>query len=370
MLDSVSEDQKRPKPVEIHVPFATIVKVLVAILLVYIVIALVPLIMTLYLAALLAVTLNPLLTLLRRRRFPSWVGVTVVVGGFIAVAVVFFAVVMPPLVTQTGSVMENLPTIRQSILDNLPANPTLHSLGEKALSDIAVPNPSTIVTPLISVGSKALSGVTQLLLVVIFAVYLLVDGPRTTAWVLAFFGPERRSRLTATSEEVSKVVSAYVGGQAITSVICGLYTLLVLGLLGVPAALPLAFLAALFDVLPVLGFFLAAVPAVLMALTLSPLKALLVVVLYVLYHGVENYFLVPKIYGNRLRLSDLVVLISLMAAGYLAGVLGAIAVLPIVASYPIIERIWLVDYLGRGVVKKHEASAAQADSAKGEPVKV
>lgn len=355
----MSEQNELPSPrqeLEIHVPFKTIIKVLATALLVYSLIILAPLIMTLFLAAMLAVTLFPLLRFLNRHRFPGWVGVAIVVGVFISIATVFIVVILPPLVAQTGAIVENLPTIRQEILSHLPLTPSLHAVAAKALAKIAIPNPAEILTPLMSVGAIAASGITQLLLIIIFTVYLLVDGPRTTVWVLAFFKSESRVKLTETAKEISKVVSAYVAGQAITSLICGIYTLAILVWLDVPAALPLAAMAGIFDVLPVLGFFLAAVPAVLLALTLSPVKALTVGILYVVYHGIENYLLVPKIYGNRLRISDLVVLVSLIAAGALAGVLGAIAVLPLVASYPIIERIWLVDLLGRNVIKKHAAS--------------
>ncbi|RYZ51644.1 MAG: AI-2E family transporter, partial [Proteobacteria bacterium] len=94
-------------------------------------------------------------------------------------------------------------------------------------------------------------------------------------------------------------------------------------------------------------------PAIILGLTISPVTGVLVAGAYILYHAIENYFLIPRIYGNRLRLSDLVVLVSLIAAGTLGGIVGAIMILPLVASYPIVERIWLAEYLGKGVVRRH-----------------
>jgi len=120
-----------------------------------------------------------------------------------------------------------------------------------------------------------------------------------------------------------------------------------------PDALLLAVLAGIFDILPIVGFFLSVIPAMLLALTVSPTAALLVGVLYVLYHWLETYFIVPKVYGNKLRLSTLTVLVSCMAAGLVAGVVGVIAVLPIIASYPIIEKIWLRPHLEPDTVTKH-----------------
>jgi hypothetical protein len=108
-------------------------------------------------------------------------------------------------------------------------------------------------------------------------------------------------------------------------------------------------------VIPVVGIIVATMPAVLLAVTVSPATAGLVFSLYVFYHVVESYFIVPRVYGQRLRLSTLAVLLALMAGATLQGLIGAVVVLPLVAAYPIIERIWLASYLGSEVLKDHRA---------------
>jgi predicted PurR-regulated permease PerM len=132
----------------------------------------------------------------------------------------------------------------------------------------------------------------------------------------------------------------------------------VLQLLGVPAVLPLALLAGLCDVIPVVGIILATLPAAVLGLTVSPGTALAVVGLYGVYHLFEAYVIVPRVYGNTLRLSTLAVLLALLVGGTLQGIVGAVLVLPIVAAYPIIERIWLEDYLAPEVLADHEALEA------------
>jgi predicted PurR-regulated permease PerM len=144
-----------------------------------------------------------------------------------------------------------------------------------------------------------------------------------------------------------------VAGQLITSLLSFAYVLVALSLLHVPSALMLATLAGIFDVLPVLGFFIAVIPAMIFALPISGSTAIYVLLLYMLYHTIENYFIVPAIYGKRLRVSGLVVLITLISAGLLAGVEGAVAILPLVASYPIIERIWLRKFVGTATIAEH-----------------
>ncbi len=128
-------------------------------------------------------------------------------------------------------------------------------------------------------------------------------------------------------------------------------------LLGVPEALTLAVITGVLDVLPVLGFFFAVGPAMLLALTVSPATALSVFDLYLLYYVIEYYLIVRYVYGNRLKVSSLVFLVALLFAGTLGGILRASAILPVVASYPILENIWLGPYLGRKVLEKHAAEA-------------
>jgi len=161
---------------------------------------------------------------------------------------------------------------------------------------------------------------------------------------------------------MSDVIVAYVQGQLITSVIAGIYALIVLSVLHVPAAIPLAVWAAVCDVLPVVGAFASGIPAVLFALTVSPLAAAAVLALYLLYHALENYLIIPKVYGNRLRIPTLVVFIALLVGGALYGVLGAVLILPVFAAYPIIEKIWLHEYLSDELVADHKELERTAES--------
>jgi predicted PurR-regulated permease PerM len=122
----------------------------------------------------------------------------------------------------------------------------------------------------------------------------------------------------------------------------------------VPGALLLALLAGLFDFVPVLGFICSSVPAVLLALTVSPVVGLAVAALYVAYHLIENYYIGPKVYGDRLRLSNLAVILAFAVGAALGGIVGALLALPAAGIYPVVERVWLKEYLSRDAVEKHE----------------
>jgi predicted PurR-regulated permease PerM len=94
---------------------------------------------------------------------------------------------------------------------------------------------------------------------------------------------------------------------------------------------------------------------VVIALAVSPAVALTVVVLYIGYHTLENYLIAPLVYGDRLRLSNVAVVLAFAVGAALAGVVGALIALPIAAAYPAVERIWLRDQLGDQVVREHAA---------------
>jgi len=109
-----------------------------------------------------------------------------------------------------------------------------------------------------------------------------------------------------------------------TSVFAGTTVLIVLTILDVPAALLLALLAGVCDFVPVLGFIVSAVPAVLLALTVSTTTAVIVAAAYGGYHIAENYFIGPKVYGGQLRLSNLAVLLAFAIGAELFGIIGGL----------------------------------------------
>ncbi len=202
--------------------------------------------------------------------------------------------------------------------------------------------------------SGAVVHVAEFFLVLIIAFYFVLDGQRVYRWLVAFLPEQHRRKMDSAADEITMVVGHYIAGNLLTSVLCAVYAFVVLQALHIPGAPLLAILAGVFDLLPIIGFFLFTIPATLVALTVSPNAAVLVALLYGAYHLAENYVIVPKVYGNRLRLATLTVLIWCLAAGLLAGVIGVIIVLPLIASYPIVERIWLRPYLERDTVKQHQ----------------
>ena len=355
--------------VELHIPLATIVKVLVTAVLVWAALQLVPEFLLFLLTLLIAITLAPAVSWMERRGLSRGIAVAVIGVLIVALVLAFILLVIPPLASQVTALATHYKAYRARVENHIPPDyPFLKQVIQQVLDLPSSPEVAKSLKRPLAWGRVAVIGVTATILMIVLVLYLLLDGKRAYAWLLAYVPRRHRRRMAETIPEMSDVVMAYVQGQLLTSVLYGLYAFAALTFFHVPAPIPLALLAAICDVIPVLGVIVSTVPAVLLALTVSPVAGGAVLVLYILYHLLENYVLVPRIYGRRLRLSGLAVLVTLIIGGSLYGILGAVLVLPIAAAYPIIERIWLADYFSDEVITDHTALEEAAGGGKSERV--
>lgn len=343
-----------PQRLELHIPWITFVKVAAVLLAAYAVYVMWSLLLLVFLALFLAVTLHAFVDWLDGKGLRHWASLLIVIGGLLMVIGIGIALIIPALIEQVAAFSKNLPQLHEDALNQLPVGNVIRESIQSLLDSANWTEASTWFGHFVSAGGIALGGLSQIALLVVIAIYLLIDGHKTYDWLLAFFSPLKRAKLRLTANEVSQVIFGYVSGQVITSLLVMVYSFIVLSLLHVPGALMLAILAGVFDILPILGFFIATAPAFLLALSVSPQTAGLVLALYMLFQLVENYLIVPMIYGKNLRVSTLTVLLGLLAGALLAGIPGALAALPIIASYAAIERIWLKPFLRDGVSEKHE----------------
>jgi len=270
---------------ELNVPWRTIFKLLFAALLVWVSLRLALPFLLFLVSLLLAVTLSPFASWLERRGTSHGVAVGALALAIVAAISLFVWLVVPPMGDQMMLLRHGLAARRAVIESRLAAT---HPLVSTVVTQIfELPNSPEVAASLkrpLAWGRAAVLAGTAALLVIVLTLYLVLDGKRLYAWLLAYVPRKYRRRMAVTVSEVSDVVIAYVQGQILTSAIYGVYAFATLSAFRVPAALPLALLAALCDVIPVLGVVVSTVPAVLLALTVSPFAAVAVLALYVLYH--------------------------------------------------------------------------------------
>ena len=197
---------------------------------------------------------------------------------------------VPQLVEEIQAFNQNIPEIERRIEEQIgPSYPFLAKVLTQVLALPASPGVADFFKQPLVWGKIAVGAVTSLLLVLILTLYFLVDGKRLYAWLLAYVPRRYRKRMSETVPEVSDVVRAYVQGQLLTSFLAAAVSFAILISLRVPAALPLALLAGLGDVVPILGMVVSTVPAVLLALTVSPQAASSWLFSYLAYNALETY---------------------------------------------------------------------------------
>lgn len=193
----------------------------------------------------------------------------------------------------------------------------------------------------ISVTKGVLSFIVGALTVAFLTFFMLIEGP---AWMERFYGllpPESQPRWRAVGHDIYRQVGGYVTGNLAISFIAGFLATIVLLLLGVPFAVALGLLVAILDLIPLVGATVAAVIVVAVGFLHSVLAGIVLIVFFVVYQQLENHVLQPLVYNRTVSLSPLAILFSVLVGAELAGVLGALAAIPVAGAIQVL----IVDFL-------------------------
>jgi len=193
----------------------------------------------------------------------------------------------------------------------------------------------------------------QFLLVVVMCFYWLTSREKILDLSLRVSAAHHRNRLKTIWTDIEETLGSYVRGQVILSLIVGSASYVGLLLLGIPNALALAVIAALFEFIPYVGPFLGALPSILIGLTVSPLIGISVAGWYLLVQQVESNVLIPRIMQQSVGLNPLLVIIAIVGGGSLNGITGAILAIPIVGALQVIMRhMWIEPAINKEQTKE------------------
>jgi predicted PurR-regulated permease PerM len=181
-----------------------------------------------------------------------------------------------------------------------------------------------------------LSGLLDMLMILLLALYITTDGPRIGRYLRAFLPPDRHEQSSRITARIFVRLGGWVSGQLLLCVIIGFMSWVGLVLIGVPYAVVLALIAGILEAVPNIGPIIAAVPAIIVAALYSPWQAVLVLILYLIIQQLENYVIVPRVMSKAVELHPLAVLLALMVGGELMGVLGAVLAVPVTAAISVV----------------------------------
>jgi len=210
----------------------------------------------------------------------------------------------------------------------------------------------------LSVTKGVVTLIAATITIVFLTFFMLLEGRGWLERIYSLFSDESQPRVRRIGSEIYKTVGGYVTGNIVISVIAGASATVVLLVMGVPYAVALGLLVAILDLIPLAGATVAGIVIGIVAFLHSIPAGIVVVIFVIVYQQVENHFLQPVIYGLTVQLSSLAVLVSVLVGAELAGILGALAAIPVAGTIQVIIRDWLAHR--RGPVQ-HAPAAAGAE---------
>lgn len=281
--------------------------------------------------------LSPLARSLSKKMGPSLAAGLSLVIFFLAV-IIFFSFIIPPFAGEFSNLINQLPQYIETVKDIFQKIGIWRQGIPEPISNILSNGVENILNFMVDFAQKAavalisvLSQFINLIIIPMIAFYLLKDASSISRGLRDLLPQEHREVFARITLQISQVLNNYVRGVSLLCLIVGTACGLGLYLIGMKYYLILGAIATVTEFIPIIGPFLGAVPAVIVAFWVSPLAALKVVILYLAIQMVENSVLAPKIIGKKLNLHPLTIIISILVLGKLIGAWGLFFAAPIAA---------------------------------------
>lgn len=335
---TTSADDGRNNPRRLIV-FAAVVAA-ITVLLVWMLVLVRSTLVTVYISALLAMGISPLVRMIERQelikvdhRLPRWLAILIIYAGIVLVLVGVGMAVVPPLIGQAEELWRTLPERVDEFQNWLISRGILQerlSLST-AVQQAPTSGAGNAAATIFGAVRNVVGGLFGFITILLLTFYMLVESREIFAFFVRLFPEQQRERVESIGRTVSEKVSAWLGGQLLLSSIIGLTSAIGLWAMGVPYFYVLALISAIGELIPIVGPIVAAVPAILVAATVSPGLALGVTIFFIVQQQLENTVLVPKVMGRQVGLSAVTVIIALGIGSQLMGVVGAILSIPTAA---------------------------------------
>ncbi|MFP4977190.1 AI-2E family transporter [Paenibacillus sp. CN-4] len=306
-------------------------------------------------AMIVSYVLNPVVNLLAARKVPRGVAVLIIYAVFLSAIAVIVINLIPMFVEQLEELEEHLPEMTlhaQSLMRNMNGrlippgveagmNTWFFQLEGKLARGIShfLDNIGTTIGMLFNV-----------FIVPFLVFYILKDFDVFERGVVSLLPRTRRKAIVMLLKEIDTALGNYIRGQFLVCVIIGVLAYIGYALIGMPYALLFACVVAIFNIVPYMGPFLGAAPAIVMAATVSFRLVLLVALVNLLCQALESNVISPQIVGRRLHLHPLLIIFSLLVGGEVAGMVGLILAVPVFAAGKVVLQHFLSYYMHRKTV--------------------
>jgi predicted PurR-regulated permease PerM len=303
----------------------------------------------LYVSALFAVVLSPVIRGITRIHVGKWhpgrgLAIFLLLLSLAAAATLFFAFALPPVLRDVQSLVAELPTRGPQLLEQLHRVPFVSHLNLSGINSKLQGFASNFAEYLFLSISGWASKLADVGAVLFLTVYFMLEGDEAYHWVLSFFPKSARGRLNDTLLRADARMGKWLVGQGGLMLILGLCSLIVFVLLKIRYAYALAVLMGALNIIPIVGAMVSMALVLLAAATDSWEKVAGVAIFYAIYAQVETSYLTPRIMKSSVDLSALGVLVALLMGSKLAGVVGAMIAVPTAVLVSVLIQEYLVQH--------------------------
>jgi predicted PurR-regulated permease PerM len=300
----------------------------------------------LLIAIFLAAALSPPVNWLARRMRRGF-AVTIVFLCLLGVPILLIALIVPPIITEGTRFADNVPRYARDVTNFVEDNKRLREINKdyditSKLEEEAKKLPDRLggaAGTLRDVGFGIVNSLFALVTILVLTAFLLANGRTWTDRMIATRPPEQRQRLRRSLDRMGAAVGGYVAGALTIALIAGVATYIVLLILGVPFRAPLAVIAGLFSLIPLVGATIAAVLIAVVTLFENfPTATIIWVIWAIVYQQFENHVIQPQIQKRTVNVQPFITIVSVLFGATLLGVLGALVAIPVAASIQILFR--------------------------------
>lgn len=307
-----------------------------------------------FVAMFLAVALNPAVEWLQEHGVPRrGLAVAIVFVGAILAIAALGATIIPTIVAQVNDFVDAVPgyvedlTAGRGRLGFLEREYHITERVRDALAEGGASRLLGISGTALAVTKGVVTAVIATVTIAFLTLFMLLEGPAWVERLYSLLPEEKQPRWRKVGFDIYRTIGGYVTGNLTISLIAGIISTAVLLGVGVPYAVALGLLVAILDLIPLAGATIAAILVSTVAFLDSTTSGVIVLIFFIVYQQLENHVLQPVVYGRTVQLSPLAVLIAVLIGAELAGVIGALAAIPVAGAIQVILVDWLAQRRGQ-----------------------
>jgi predicted PurR-regulated permease PerM len=299
-------------------------------------------------AVFLALALNPAVNWLqahglRRRGAAAATAYVVTLAALAGLGALF----IPTVVDEANSFARELPTYIEDLSEGRGPFGRLereYDIVDRVREQVSEGGASSLLGlsgTAVALTRSILTAIVAVVTIAFLTFFMLIEGPGWMQRFYALFSDRSRPRVERIANDIYRTIGGYVTGNLFISLIAGVASTIVLLVMGVPYAVALGLLVAILDLVPLAGATLAAIIVSTVAFLDSLPAGIVVLAFFIVYQQVENHLIQPVVYSRTVQLSPLAILIAVLIGAKLAGILGALAAIPVAGTIQVLLLAWL-----------------------------